>query len=344
MFGAYRTFLALMVVALHIGGIPIIGAYAVFGFYCLSGYLMTLIMQKNYGYSTHGFKKYALNRFLRLYPLYWISVLFTLVLIGISGNDFTSIYHGSMTLPNSFYDIFTNFAIFFPFRETIRLTPPAWALTVEIFFYIMIGVGLSKNRRVTTLWFVFSFIYHIGVYAFGLGWNHRYFTVFAASLPFSTGAMLFHYKSDITNVIKSSSGKVYSHLPLLLLCLFMLNWLFGYLLDEFKGVFFYSNYALCALMVAVLMNRESLPFINKKFDNWLGEFSYPIYLFHYQIALFVIIILGGFGIELKRPNITLMVISIPFIILLSWFIAVKLERPIEKVRAKIKANKPIKRD
>lgn len=49
MFGTYRAFLALMVVALHLGGIPKIGAYAVFGFYCLSGYLMTLIMQTNYG-------------------------------------------------------------------------------------------------------------------------------------------------------------------------------------------------------------------------------------------------------------------------------------------------------
>jgi len=57
MFGTYRIFLALMVVALHLGGIPKIGAYAVFGFYCLSGYLMTLIMQTNYGYTATGVTK-----------------------------------------------------------------------------------------------------------------------------------------------------------------------------------------------------------------------------------------------------------------------------------------------
>ena len=86
---------------------------------------MTLIMQTNYGYSIKGFKKYALNRFLRLYPLYWVSILFTLVLIWVVGNDFTSDYKNSMTLPNSAYEIFTNLAIFFPFREPIRLTPPS---------------------------------------------------------------------------------------------------------------------------------------------------------------------------------------------------------------------------
>lgn len=68
MFGTYRTILALMVVFLHLGGVPRIGAYAVFGFYCLSGYLMTLIMQTTYGYSFQGVIKYGINRFLRNYP------------------------------------------------------------------------------------------------------------------------------------------------------------------------------------------------------------------------------------------------------------------------------------
>ena len=61
MFGTYRTLLAVMVVFLHIGGVPVLGGYAVFGFYILSGYLMTFIMQNNYGYDRSGLAKYALN-------------------------------------------------------------------------------------------------------------------------------------------------------------------------------------------------------------------------------------------------------------------------------------------
>ena len=69
MFGTYRTLLALMVVFLHLGGVSVLGGYAVFGFYILSGYLMTYIMQKNYGYSRLGQARYAINRMLRIYPI-----------------------------------------------------------------------------------------------------------------------------------------------------------------------------------------------------------------------------------------------------------------------------------
>ncbi|MFT5239279.1 MAG: peptidoglycan/LPS O-acetylase OafA/YrhL [Candidatus Promineifilaceae bacterium] len=75
MFGTYRALLAFMVVALHLGGVPIIGPYAVFGFYILSGYLMTTIMHTRYGYSPVGFLQYAVNRALRIYPAYWVSLI-----------------------------------------------------------------------------------------------------------------------------------------------------------------------------------------------------------------------------------------------------------------------------
>jgi peptidoglycan/LPS O-acetylase OafA/YrhL len=328
-----------MVVAAHIGGIPAIGTYAVFGFYCLSGYLMTLIMQTNYGYSVSGFKKYSLNRFLRLYPIYWISILFTLVLIWSLGSEFTSNYKSNMALPSSLYEIFTNVAIFFPFLEPTRLTPPAWALTVEIFFYILIGFGLSKNKRITALWFFFSILYHIGAYVFLLGGGDRYFTIFAASLPFSAGALIFHHRLELSQLIKFVSGKLYNHLPLCLSCLFMLNWLSAYFLKAFLGVFFYMNFAICALLVAVLSNRKSLLFISKKFDSWLGDFSYPIYLFHYQVGLLVIVVLDSLGIELIRPDLSLMVISIPLLFILSWLVSLAVERPIERIRKNIKAKK-----
>ena len=334
----YRTFLALMVVALHLGGIPKIGAYAVFGFYCLSGYLMTLIMQTNYGYTAKGMGKYALNRFLRIYPIYWISTLFSLGFIWYLGEGYTSSYHRSIYLPGDFSESIKNLMIFFPFRESPRLTPPAWALTVEIFFYILMGIGISKNRRTTMIWFIFSVLYHLSVLIFQLGWNHRYFTIFAASLPFSTGALIFHYKHEITKHLNKITGTPYNYLPFILLSLILLNWFFGIISSKSTGIFFYDNYILCALMVAVLLDRKELPFINKRIDKWLGDFSYPIYLIHYQVGLLVLVSLSAFGIELKRPDFTLMLISIPLIFAFSWIITVTIERPIEMIRTKIKCS------
>lgn len=337
MFGTFRTFLALMVVALHLGGYPKIGAYAVFGFYCLSGYLMTFIMQNTYGYTLLGRAKYATNRFLRIYPIYWFSVLFSIILIWLFGENFVSNYHKAIFLPDGFIETAKNIFLFFPFRNFPRLTPPAWALTVELFFYLLIGIGLSKNRRITILWFILSISYHLVISIFQLGWVHKYFTIFAASLPFSTGAMIFHYQNELIKYSKKLSGDKEVFLPFCLAVFFLANWKIGIILDQSDGLFFYSNYLLCAIMIVTLLDKKRLPFINKKIDKIIGDFSYPIYLIHYQAGILVVMFFSIFGIELKRPDPTLMLASIPVIIFLSWIITITLEKPIELLRSKIKS-------
>ena len=216
MFGTYRSFLALMVVALHLGGIPQIGAYAVFGFYCLSGYLMTLIMQNTYGYTILGIATYGINRFLRIYPIYWVSILISSALIWLLGSDFSASYKSSMYLPENFLELFKNIVLFFPLRESPRLTPPAWALTVEIFYYILISLGFSRNKHITIIWFAFSVLYHIFALILDLGWQRRYFTITAASLPFSTGALLFHYRQKYDHYLDKITGNTYRYFPFFL--------------------------------------------------------------------------------------------------------------------------------
>lgn len=337
MFGTYRTFLALMVVALHLGGIPKIGAYAVFGFYCLSGYLMTLVINSNYGYTLTGVSKYAVNRFLRIYPIYWVSTILSAVLIWRLGNEFTSGYHPAIYFPGDVSEALKNLMIFFPsFKDFPRLTPPAWALTVEIFFYILIGIGISKNKRITLIWFFFSAIYHLGALIFHLGWYHRYFTIFAASLPFSTGALIFHFKHECIQNISMLKGRVYYYLPYILVLAILANWMIGYMLSQSAGIFFYSNYVLCAFMVAVLSDRKELSYISISLDKWMGDLSYPIYLIHYQVGIIVIIFFTALGLDLKRPSLILMFASIPVIFACAWIITIIIERPIELIRSRVK--------
>ena len=79
MLGLVRTIFALMVMAYHLlfGRAPL-GFYPVFGFYIISGYLMTLIMHESYGYTWKGRYSFAVNRFLRLYPQYWTAAAISL--------------------------------------------------------------------------------------------------------------------------------------------------------------------------------------------------------------------------------------------------------------------------
>jgi len=76
-FGAWRFLLAVLVAVSHLWGGMIHGpaAYAVWGFFVLSGYLMTLVLGHKYGTDAAGIRAYAANRVLRIYPSYVVAVL-----------------------------------------------------------------------------------------------------------------------------------------------------------------------------------------------------------------------------------------------------------------------------
>src|SRR5438067_9448137 len=72
MTGYLRFVLASLVVANHVW-LPTanrVGLHAVAGFFVISGYLMTMVINEVYT-DLSGFARYLANRFLRIFPLYW---------------------------------------------------------------------------------------------------------------------------------------------------------------------------------------------------------------------------------------------------------------------------------
>lgn len=337
MLGAYRTLLALMVVVQHLAGAHVLGAYAVFGFYCISGYLMTTVINESYGHSMKGVGRYFLNRFLRIYPLYWLSALLSIVLILVFSAVETRAFHPDIYLPQNVLDSLRNLFIFFPQLESPRLTPPAWALTVELFFYLLIGFGISKNRTITVLWFLLSMGYHLFAAISNYGWNDIYFTVWAASLPFSTGAMIYHFRALMARVMDVVPKSAY--MAVFLFIALPINWWLASFGGYVRDVGFYINYLICAFTIAYLVSG-SLPLAQFRWiDKRIGDFSYPIYLFHYQIGFLMMIGMGYLGFAVPRGSIMLALISIPVIVLIAWLIVKWVESPIMQIREQIKKGK-----
>ena len=50
-------------------------AYAVWGFFVLSGYLMTLVLTTKYGTAPAGLRQFATNRLLRIYPSFIVAAV-----------------------------------------------------------------------------------------------------------------------------------------------------------------------------------------------------------------------------------------------------------------------------
>lgn len=293
MFGMYRTFLAFLVVIYHLLSVPVIGNFAVFAFFILSGFLMTTIMHDNYGYNPIGTKKFALKRFLRLYPTYWSVCLITLITILIVGTDYAENYKDTLALKHDFSFYFSNATMMFlailPYEITPRLVPSAWALTLEIFFYILIALGISKTQTRTKIWLTISVLCIIYSYVAQIEGHFRYASILGASLPFSIGAYLYFNKQKVMTLLKSYK---ISH-PWLLLFIYLLNIILCALnyyyspfdLSKYIGELGkYINIFLASALIISLYYRGNEIF-SKKFDNVIGDYSYPIYLTHWQCGL-----------------------------------------------------------
>ena len=365
MLGLLRTTLALMVMIYHLinGELPL-GTYAVFGFYIISGYLMTLIMHESYGYTKLGRYSFFANRFLRLYPQYWAAALVSIVLIYFLGSELVKDYHPALAVPKSIENIINNFGILFiplsiesifnsitmiipawhPGDISPRLVPPAWALTVEMFFYILICFGISKTIGRVKLWIFISICYVMATFILGDTWVNRYFSFAAASLPFSIGALIYFLSKDeyIYNIYRRTNITSTILFVSLFLNCFVWMGLSKYKMGAYVEIGFYLNIIICALLVYSLSKSDRIISINKKTDKIIGDFSYPIYLLHWQTGLIVSFTLYGeaFHESSFRGWISL-IFSLFLVITLSIVFKYSIERPVESIRRKIKANKSL---
>jgi peptidoglycan/LPS O-acetylase OafA/YrhL len=288
-FGTYRLALAVIVMAHHLLMIPVIGQYAVFSFFVLSGFLMTAVMAGTYGYGVGGFLRFAINRALRLYPAAFFAMALALLVIGLCGESFTQSYRAAMFLPRSPQAWAANLSMVFPrltpYEFQPRLLPATWALTVELAFYVLIGLGLSRTRMRSSIWLSCSLIYTVTMIASGADYYDLYGFIPAGSLPFATGACVWHWREELRGLLDR-------FLPIRAE-LFMaggMAWFLPFaLIDKYTGIEaakiagLYLNIPLAAIVTIVLFNARRSNGI-RRIDNLLGKYSYPVYLLHWPMG------------------------------------------------------------
>jgi peptidoglycan/LPS O-acetylase OafA/YrhL len=342
MFGTYRTVLALAVVLHHLIAIPVVGHYAVHGFFILSGYLMTYIMNRTYGYSLTGIRSFALNRFLRLYPAYWAILAASLIAILWFGEENSIQYRAFIFIPNSIAEWSQNISLIFydlfPDKVSPRISPPTWALTIEIAFYLLIAVGISKSKRLTLAWFIVSAVYMLCTHIFHLDYRYRYSIVFSGTLPFSIGALAYHFYDSIKKHVP------YQHATKLIPALFVafiLNSAVAALSEQAgfgKGVFlcFYLNYLINASIIILLIDGR-MPWVSKSLDKAIGDYSYPLYLMHWQVGFVASMVLWGSPINgFNTEGIVALALALPICFIACWLVIHCVDEPIERLRKRIK--------
>ncbi|MFP1863213.1 acyltransferase family protein [Lonsdalea quercina] len=356
MLGVIRFFLASCVILFHLTAkFPGLGLYAVNCFYVISGYLITMILNGTYQFHL---KRFALNRFLRLYPSYYFLCL--IALITIFSIDNAHNFHQSYTGEFDFKSIVSNLSIFTwaifsdtvspsPFSawgtpdilnfdgQLFRLITSSWSVGVEIVCYFVLWVFTARRLSTTIITVVAAAFYHYSALHY---WNNivaTYSPFIAAMLPFGIGSLGYFLSVKIEARIPERYKKFRAQLVFsaIFFVVFISNWLTPYYTGEILGNWHYYANNIIALFAVMSLHETRVPAPLLSVTRTLGDMSYPMFLCHFFCALIIwhfmgepkntagwVIFIGGYGIALALSFLTIQII----------------DKPMSKVRDKIRGS------
>jgi peptidoglycan/LPS O-acetylase OafA/YrhL len=142
-----RFFLALNVVLFHLwnAAAPGAGPVAVLGFFFVSGFLITQIVQEVYSMPRHSWA-FLLNRTLRIYPQYLAALGLGLLTIQLYP-DVAGHINSYLRWPASGVEWLPQLAIAGLDHSNVRVLPATWTLGTELYFYLVIGLVTARSKK-----------------------------------------------------------------------------------------------------------------------------------------------------------------------------------------------------
>jgi peptidoglycan/LPS O-acetylase OafA/YrhL len=227
-------------------------------------------------------------------------------------------------------------------RVEHALSPPLWAVDVELQLYVLSCLFVSRSRHMAkgavllsimafpVLWFFAKRL--IGAGDMDAGGQLIFSFLLAALLPYSIGAYLSFAARDWR--APQPSWRTY----------WIASVLVGFLAFGVSRFSVVASYVLVipvfAYLTAILSKQKADKF--RGIDDLLGQMSYPIYLIHYLCAYLVVVVASRMGDiswlavaqdgETLRYTLAGFVVITVFVILCALGLAYFFERPIERIR------------
>lgn len=269
-------------------------------------------------------------------------IVISVIVVALVSDEVASRFRSMIYMPTTAAEWLQNltmvYANLFPNEVAPRLAPATWALTVELFWYLLISLGLSVSRRVTMGWFAVSLVYAGWCLLTGQPSDYLYFSLLAGSLPFSVGAMIYHFKPQWSGRLTGREGPVLALSMALLVAVIGTRAAVQVLTGEdgFESWSLVLTTVPAALAVASLVQRPWSP-LPKRVDVLAGDLSYPLYISHWVVGLGAAVVLGIPQPGLHANGIVLVALSLPLSLLLSWGIVTQIDHRVERMRKRIRA-------
>jgi peptidoglycan/LPS O-acetylase OafA/YrhL len=271
--GFYRLFLAILVAISH-AGISVYGfnpgVVAVISFFILSGYVMTMLIDKYYKKRSAIYSFY-LDRIARLFPQFiFYSILSTLCIYTLKVETphtnqltFPKLLLNFLMLPQGFYMYWADGAL---------LIPQSWSLGLELTFYIIFPWVLIYcfNRQIYFLAF-FSFLIFLLAYLGNLNTNNFGYRLLPGTLFMFLVGWSFS-KNDVHS--KKFRFVILFLASVLLLGVFLVNsWYRKH----------YNKEVLLGLIAGIVIIKYLCNLKFSKLDEFLGNLSYGVFLNHFIV-------------------------------------------------------------
>ncbi len=258
-----------------------LGQIGVMLFFILSGFLMAyLYLQKPF--TKENARRYILARVGRIFPLYYLLIIASVVISGWIYHDFHYAISSPMTIARALLFIDAPFEF--------------WTIPVEVQFYgifILFWWAYQNNKSIGLLAAIIIFSAGPSVLYFYKTGNVPFlFSTYA--YPFFVGVLTALSYKTLNNTQWLQTWAYYLSIPLLLLLALNLpalrlesGWILSnnfYLrtwLDPINWLLVY------AIFICAMLNTASLQFLNTRPFVFLGDISFGFYLMHYPILKLV---------------------------------------------------------
>jgi len=309
-----------------------IGAIGVDIFFVISGFVMSYITW-NTARSYTSIGSFLIKRLIRIVPTYWFYTLLTVFII-FSGKIFLgkTDFFDVIRLSDIIYSLF-----FIPYHPPEgRLAPVlavGWTLNYEIYFYVLVAIGLLFRWRIATIGLA---IYFIGSVIASFFYSSSY-----AFWPMATNPIVleFYYGILICILYKKFDGinRYFGCLSLIITSLILFYWFYYFPSYQYRVIFFGLPAAGIVLWFLSLENHKS--FFNSSLCQSLGDSSYSLYLSHFTFLPLIGNIVGFIFSKIGIASLIYLDIYIPVIIIstiiLGHILYYIIERPLNKYVSRI---------